>query len=392
MTRPRIKMAMAVWVVLVMTAAAAVADPGVTGTEILIGSSLALEGHAQYLGTQTLHGAMAYIQNVNEQGGIHGRKIKLIAYNDGYDPPSCIKNTEKLINEDKVFALTCYVGTPTSVKIIPIVEMEKIPLVGLFTGAEALREPVQRYIFNIRASYYEETAGIVDHFWNDLGARKIAVFYQNDAYGKAGLKGVELALAKYNTLPVATGTYERGNPGISEGLKPIVASQAEAVVMVGVYEPCANFIRSAKWSGYNPYFHNVSFVGAKELARQLGVGRDSDGVVVTQVVPPPESAYPGVVEYREILKKYYPRDEPNFVSLEGFMNAKTLVAVLQSAGANLTREGFIKAAESLTNLDVGLPEKISYTPEDHRGFSDIFYTVIKQGKYHLVENWNEIKH
>lgn len=392
MTRQSIRTVIIWCVVWVMAAAVVQAEPGVTDTEILIGSSLALEGHAQYLGTQTLHGAMAYIQQINEQGGIHGRKIRLIAYNDGYDPPLCVQNTEKLITKDKVFCLTCYVGTPTSVKIIPIVEREKIPLVGLFTGAEALREPVQRYIFNIRASYYEETAGIVDHFWNDLGARKIAVFYQNDAYGMAGLKGVELALAKYNTLPVATGTYERGNPDISDGLTPIVASQADAVVMVGVYEPCANFIRSAKWSGYNPYFHNVSFVGAQELARQLGVGRDSDGVVVTQVVPPPESAYPGVIEYRQSLKKYYPRDEPNFVSLEGFMNAKTLVAILQSAGQGLTREGFVNAAESLLNLDVGLPEKISYTPKDHRGFSDIFYTVIKQGKYHLVENWNEVKH
>jgi len=184
--------------------------PGVSDSEILIGSSLAIGGHAGYLGTQTLHGALAYLNYINEKGGIHGRRIKVISYDDGYDPPRCLANTRKLIIQDKVFALFCYVGTPTTVKIIPVVEEAKIPLLGMFTGANALRDPFKRYIINVRVSYYQETGAVVKHFVEDLDLKKIAVFYQYDAYGFDGLKGTELALKEYNLTPVATGMYIRG--------------------------------------------------------------------------------------------------------------------------------------------------------------------------------------
>ena len=179
---------------------------GITDDRILIGSSLALGGHAGYLGTQTLHGAMAYLNRVNAQGGIHGRKIEVISYDDGYDPPRCVTNTQKLIIQDKVFALFCYVGTPTTVKILPLVEEAQIPVVGMFTGANALREPLNRYIINVRASYYQETGAAVKHLVEEMKLTRIAVFYQYDAYGFDGLKGTEIALRPYGLVPVATGT------------------------------------------------------------------------------------------------------------------------------------------------------------------------------------------
>ena len=294
--------------------------PGVTGDEILIGSSLALSGHAGYLGTQTLHGALSYINYVNDQGGIYGRKIKVIAYDDGYDPPRCVANTQKLIVQDKVFALFCYVGTPTTVKIIPLVEQAKIPLVGMFTGANALREPFNRYIINVRASYYQEIGAAVKHLVEDLGIKKIAVFYQYDAYGFDGLKGTELALKNYGLAPVERGSYIRGTQNIEDGLNKIIGSGAGAVVMIGTYDPCAKFIKTAKTKGFNPIFYNVSFVGADELARRLG--KDGEGVIVTQVVPSPEAPESqnllwGAREYSDLLRRYYPEDKPNFVGLEG---------------------------------------------------------------------------
>ena len=377
--------------VLVLLIQPVLAENGVTKTEILLGSSLALEGHASYLGLQTIHGALAYLNEINESGGIYGRKIKVITYNDGYEPEPCIQNTNKLINEDQVFALFCYVGTPTSVKIIPIVEKAQIPLLGLFTGAEVLREPVKRYIFNVRASYYDETGGMIQHFWEDLGVRKIAVFYQNDDYGQAGLAGVELALRKYQSIPVAEGTYERGSEDITNALQTIRKANPEAVVMIGVYGPCARFIQSAKWSGFNPYFHNVSFVGAKQMARLLGAGRDSDGVIVTQVVPPPTSAHAAIEQYRQLLKKHYPQEAPSFVSLEGFMNAKVLVGILKKVGPNLTRERFIQVAERLTDFDLGMNIAISYSPENHRGLNQVYYTIIKNSKYELITDWKAVK-
>ncbi|MFP4108872.1 MAG: ABC transporter substrate-binding protein, partial [Desulfonatronovibrio sp.] len=240
---------------------------GVTEDRILIGSSLALTGHASFLGTQTLKGAQSYINYINEQGGVHGRKIEMIAYDDGYDPPQCLANTQELIIDDQVFCLFSYVGTPTTVKVLPLISDAEIPLVGIFSGANDFREPFRPNIINVRASYYEETREAVKYFVEELNLEKIAVFYQYDAYGFDGLKGTELALKNYDLTPVARGSYTRGTLEIEEGLENIIHSGAEAVVMVGTYDACAKFIRTARERGFNPVFHNVSFVGSEELAR-----------------------------------------------------------------------------------------------------------------------------
>ena len=362
---------------------------GVTDNEITIGSSLALGGHAGYLGTQTIHGAMSYINYINEKGGVHGRKITVITYDDGYDPSKCIYYTQKLIIEDKVFCLFCYVGTPTTVNIIPLVEEAKIPLIGMFTGANALRNPFNRYLINVRASYYQETEAAVNYMVDDLGIKKVAVFYQYDAYGFDGLKGTELALKKYNLTPVSTGTYIRGTLEVEEGVKKISGSGAEAVVMIGTYDPCAKFIRVSRDQGFNPLFINVSFVGAEELARKLGDA--GEGVIVTQVVPPPEMIsgahlLRGAKEYARRLKKYYPQDKPNFVGLEGYINAIILVEGLKRAGAYLTREKFINAIETITDFDLGIANKVSFSPTDHQGLERVYFTQIQGNRFVLLDN------
>jgi ABC-type branched-subunit amino acid transport system substrate-binding protein len=226
----------AVAVVLSLAAARwAAADPGVTDKQITLGSSLALDGPAGFLGTQIIHGLDTYMKSVNAQGGVNGRKIAVVGYNDGYEPEPCVKNTQKLIEHDKVFALTCYVGTPTSVKAMPLWTAAKVPALGFFTGAESLREPFNRYNVHVRASYYEEAAAIVEVFVNKLKFKKVAVFYQHDAFGEAVKKGTELALQKYGMTPVAYGTFERNTLDVAEGLAKILPSQPEAVVMVGTY-------------------------------------------------------------------------------------------------------------------------------------------------------------
>jgi branched-chain amino acid transport system substrate-binding protein len=369
-------------------------NPGVTDTEIRIGSSLALGGHAGYLGTQTLHGAMSYINHINDQGGIHGRVIKLVVYDDGYDPPRCVTNTQKLIIQDKVFALFCYVGTPTTVKIIPIVQEAKIPLVGMFTGANELREPVQRYLINVRASYYQETDAAVQHLIQDLNIEKIAILYQYDAYGFDGLKGTELSLKKFGLLPVAKGTYIRGTLNIEEGLNKIMESEAEAVVMIGTYDPCAKFIRLSRQKGFDPVFYNVSFVGADELSRILGT--EGEGVIISQVVPPPDlpeirKALEGKGDYIHLLKTYYPEDKPNFVSLEGYINARVLVEGLRRAGRDLNREKFIDAIESIRDFNLGIDNHLSFSPNDHQGLEKVYFTRIRNGKFVLINEWRKEK-
>nr|MBL0714194.1 ABC transporter substrate-binding protein [Desulfobacterales bacterium] len=353
---------------------------------IRIGASLALEGHAGYLGTQMLHGAMSYLRHVNANGGVHGRQIKVIAYDDGYDPPRCLYNTQRLLIEDNVFALFCYVGTPTTLKIIPLVSEARIPLVGMFTGANALRDPVNRYLVNIRASYYQETGATVQYLVEDLGIKRIGVFYQYDTYGFDGLRGTELALRRYNLLPVATGTYIRGTLAVEEGLQRIMDAEAEAVVMIGTYEPCAKFIRQAKKKGYHPVFSNVSFVGADELARLLG--DQAEDVIVTQVVPLPSPRTDGenlwgVDEYSRLLHQYYPQDHPNFVSLEGYLNARVLVEGLARTGPDLDRERFITALESVRAYDLGIDNALAFSSRDHQGLDRVYFTHFKDGRFVL---------
>lgn len=371
-----------------------VVSPGVTETEILIGSTLALSGHASFLGTQTLRGALAYINHVNEQGGVHGRKIHIIAYDDGYDPPRCLANTQKLIVDDQVFALFSYVGTPTTVKILPLIEQDQIPLVGIFSGANAFREPFNRYIVNIRASYYQETKEVVRHFVEDLGFTRIAVFYQYDAYGFDGLKGTELALRGYDLAPVARGSYTRGTKDIEEGLEAVRESQAEAVIMIGTYDANAKFIKDARAKGFSPVFHNVSFVGSEELARILGDA--GEGVIISQVVPPPDSLESqallwGVVEYLEQQKRYFPEDQPNLVGLEGYINAKVLVEGLRRAGRNLNRAKFIDAIQSIQNYSLGIANTLSFSPTNHQGLERVYFTIIEGGRLVILTDWKKLK-
>ncbi len=367
--------------------------PGVTDTEILIGSSLALSGHASFLGVQTLRGALSYINHVNENGGVHGRRIRLLALDDRYDPPHCLANTQRLIVDEEVFCLFSYVGTPTTLRIIPLVTKARIPLVGSFTGANALREPFNNYIINIRASYYQETAEAVRHMVEDLHLDKIAVFYQYDAYGFDGLMGTELALQRYGLAPVANGTYIRGSLDVEEGLSRILESDAQAVVMIGTYEPCAKFIHLAKKTGRDMLFYNVSFVGAEELARLLGP--QGENVLVSQVAPPPDLSEAAqmldcVSEHVALFDKNYPDDTPNSVSLEGYLNARVLVEGLERAGRDLTREGFIDSIETINDFRLGPETAISFSPTDHQGMDHVYFTVIQDGRLHLITDWSPL--
>jgi ABC-type branched-subunit amino acid transport system substrate-binding protein len=228
----------------------------------------------------------------------------------------------------------------------------------------------------------------------DLGLRKVAVFYQYDAYGFDGLKGTELALKAIGLAPVARGTYIRGTLNVGEGLAKIKNSGAEAVVMIGTYEPCAKFIKMAKTQGYQPFFYNVSFVGADELARRLG--EDGEGVIVSQVVPSPErpetqALLPGVKEYAELHRRFFPEDVPNVIGLEGYLNARVLVEGLSRAGKTLNRETFVKAIETIRNYSLGIDTEINFSPEDHQGLKAVYFSRIQRMQFVPISDWRELK-
>ncbi len=361
-----------------------IAAPGVTDTEILIGSSSALSGHAGQLGTNYIHGAMTLINQINEDGGIYGRAIRVISYDDQYDPPKAFENTQKLINEDKVFALFNYVGTPTAVQVIPIVEEAKVPLIGLFTGANVLREPVKKYIFNIRASYYQEIEHAMKYFVDKLGLKKVAVFYQADDYGMDGLQGTKMALEKRGLEPVALGSYTRGAMNVEAAVQAITQSDAEIVVMVGTYSPTAKFVRLVKSQKPNMIFHSVSFVGPEEFVKELE--GHTDNVLVTQVVPPLHytELLDSVEKYVENLTKYYPGESPSFEGLEGFVNSKVLVEGLRRCGGNLTREGLIEALESIRDYSAGIGAAVTFSENDHQGLDRVYLTSIEDGEFVFI--------
>lgn len=352
--------------------AAALAQ-GVTDTQILLGQSVALTGPAEELGKDMRLGASLYFDAVNARGGVNGRKIVLKTLDDGYESARAAENTRKLINEDRVFALFGYVGTPTSQASLPIFTEAKVPFVGPFTGAELLRNPLNRYIFNVRASYWDETEAIVQHL-TAMSVDRIAVFYQNDAYGQAGLTGVERALKKRKLEIVGKGTVERNTVDVAKAVADIRKANPQAVVMISAYKSCAAFIKAMQQSGASPTFWNVSFVGSKALARELD--RDGRGVQISQVVPFPwDASIPVVKEYQALLAQA--KGEPGFGTLEGFIAAKVMVEGLRRAGKALTRESFIKAMESLNPYDAG-GFKVHYSADNHNGSTFVDLTIISK--------------
>ena len=351
---------------------------GVTPDKIILGQAAVFTGPAAQLGLQMRNGIKAYFDYVNERGGVHGRKLELVTEDDRYEQAVAPGATKKLIEEHKVFALLGYVGTPTGVAHLPVVTQAKVPLVGMFTGAEVLRAPFNRYVFHVRASYYDETEKIVEQVVS-IGGRKIAVFYQNDAYGEAGRKGTELALERRKMKIHSQGTVERNTVAVETAAKAIHASQPDAVVMVSAYTSIAAFVREMQKLGSGATFYNVSFVGSKALADALG--KDGVGVAISQVVPFPwGTAVPVVKEYQQLAKKAGYTDY-NFSALEGFLSAKVMVEGLKRAGRNPTREGLVEALEKMNDVDLG-GFYIGYSPKNRAGSKFVDLTIIsRDGKF-----------
>lgn len=345
---------------------------GVTTDTILIGQSAALSGPAEQLGNEMKAGADAYFSVVNQAGGVNGRKIKLISVDDGYEPDKAAANTKKLITEDKVLALFGYVGTPTSNAALPIFTAAKVPFVGAFTGAQSLREPFNRYIFNVRASYFDETEQIVAHLVQQ-GITKIAVFYQDDAYGKAGLAGVEQAMKKRKLEIAGTGTVERNTTNVAAAVGKLAKSGTDAIIMISAYKSCAAFIRAMKLAGGFQQFWNVSFVGSKALSSELG--DEGIGVYISQVVPFPWSDVNPIV--RDYQKHIGGASKYSFTSLEGYIAAKILVEGLKRAGKNPTRESLVDALAGMGKTDLG-GFAVSYSPTNHNGSTFVDLTIISR--------------
>ncbi len=367
------------WIIGVMLAASAwalhAAEVGVTEDRILLGQSAAFTGPAAQLGIQMNIGARVFFDQLNRNGGVSGRKIELAIADDQYEAEKAAANTKKFIEQDRVFALFGYVGTPTSNAAMPIFTAAKVPFFAPYTGAMSLREPFNRYVFNIRASYVDETAKIVEYL-TTVGIKKIAVFYQNDAYGKAGLDGTTRALDARKLKVAATATVERNSTDVAKAVDTMVQAQPDAIVLISAYSSCAAFIKAMKAKGYAGQFHNVSFVGSKALADALGT--DGPGVAISQVMPFPFSGSIAIArEYQKAMADAGQK-ELNWSSFEGYIAAKVFAEGLRRAGRDLTRERLIYALEGMARYDVGGFD-VSFGPGNHNGSKFVELTIIGGG-------------
>ena len=341
---------------------------------IVLGQSAAFSGPAAQLGIQFNQGAKLFFDQLNAAGGVGKRMVEIRTLDDGYEPDRCAENTRKLIADD-VFALFGYVGTPTSLAAVPLFNQAKVPFFAPFTGAESLRQPFNRLIFHVRASYYDETALIVRQLVN-LGVKKIAVFHQNDAYGKAGLDGVNKALAEHKLPLAGAATVERNSVDVAAAVEKLVAAKPDAVVQIAAYGASAAFVRAARKAGFGGTFYNVSFVGTQALADELG--KDGAGVVVSQVVPSPYQPSRQITrEFLDAIKKAGDKVQPNYSSMEGFLAARIFTEGLRQAAASgkISRDSFISGMEGLGSQVIsGFP--VSFGPNDHTASSFVEMSML----------------
>jgi ABC-type branched-subunit amino acid transport system substrate-binding protein len=382
-SRPRRSLFAVAAAVAIVASFSARAENGVSPEKIVLGQAAALDGPAAALGRAMREGLLAAFAEANKAGGVKGHQIELISRDDGYDPNKSIQAAKQLIDQDKVFALVGSVGTPTSAAVQPIATEAGVPFIGAFTGAEFLRTPYKPNVVNVRASYFQETETMVEHLTKDLGVSRIAIFYQDDGFGQAGLAGVKRALDRRKMALVAEGAYERNTTAVKRALLAIRDGKPEAVIMVGAYKPCAEFIRVARQIKLDAVFVNISFVGSEALAKELG--REGAGVVVTQVVPFPTDTSIGLVaRYQAAIKAAKADAAPGFVSLEGYMVGRLVVMALEKIPGNaITRANMLEVMSHNFDLD-GIT--LSYGPNDNQGSDHVFLTVIQSdGRFRPVE-------
>jgi branched-chain amino acid transport system substrate-binding protein len=368
---------------------------GVTASEIRFGISAAFSGPTKELGQNMHRGIEAAFRVANANGGVHGRQLRLIAADDGYEPARASETMKRLYEKDQVFGVVGNVGTPTAVVALPYALERKMLFFGAFTGAGLLRnDPPDRYVFNYRASYAEETAATVHYLVKvrKLKPEQIAVFAQQDAYGDSGYVGVAKAVRSLggNDSTILRLNYQRNTVDVDEAIARLQAHQIpiKAVIMVPAYRAAAKFIEKTRDLYTDMIYTSVSFVGSTALANELMLlgKKYATGVIVTQVVPAVEGHSSLVIEYKNALAKYFPGDSPDYVSLEGYVAANVLIAALKQNGPQLDTERLVATLENLRDLDVGLGTPVTFSRSEHQGVHKVWGTQLDaNGRYQAID-------
>ncbi len=362
---------------------------GVTDDKVLFGQSAAFSGPAWELGTNMKLGILAAFQEANEAGGVHGRTLELVSRDDAYEPEAAIENTFELIEDEGVFSLIGAVGTPTSRSAVPVAANAQVPYIAPFTGAAFLRETKWRNVVNLRASYNQETEEMVARLTEDLGIERIAVLYQDDSFGRAGLVGATRALERRDMEPVSVGFYPRNTLAVKTALLHLQRGNPEAIIMVGAYQPVATLVKWARRTGLDPVFFTISFVGSNALAEFLGP--DGENVFVTQVVPfPSDDSIPIVAAYLKALRAHDPEAKPGWVSLEGYVSGRLAISGMETCRRDLTRDCFLDALKNAELIDLD-GFNLHFGFADNQGSDAVFLTVIgPDGQYRPIDNLRDV--
>ena len=361
-----------------LVATAAYAQPnGVSAAAIVIGQSAPLSGANAELGNDIRSGALAYFRQVNESGGVHGRRIDLVTLDDANQVPQAEANTKKLVEETGVFALFGYASATLSRPALPIVETHRVPFLAPFTGADPMRV-FNRHVYNMRASYADELEKIVEHF-APLGIQRFSIVHYDDVVGRENLAAVERALKKRGLAAVSVASFkDRAKPDIAAGVREVAKGAPDVVILTTLYKASADFIKAAKHTGLGAQMASNSFPGASPLAKELGA--EGAGTIVATVVPPPtKRSLPVVQEYQAAIERQIGRKDYSFTSLESFIAAKVTVEALRRAGPRPTREGFMQALDGMRSFDAG-GYVLSFSPQNHNGSSFVELTVIGRGQ------------
>ncbi len=368
---------------------------GVTDTEIRFGISAPFSGAAKELGQNMRLGIEAAFNAANARGGVNGRQLKLIAADDGYEPARTADTMKRLYERDQIFAVVGNVGTPTAAVALPYALDRKMLFFGAFTGAGLLRsDPPDRYVFNYRASYAEETAATVQYLVKvkRLKPSQIAVFAQQDAYGDAGFSGVAKAIRALggDENAILRLHYQRNTVDVDDAVDQLRKSRIpiRAVIMVPAYRAAAKFIEKTRDLFPGMIYTSVSFVGSTALANELMLlgKRFASGVIVTQVVPALDGHSSLVLDYKAALSKYFPGEQPDYVSLEGYVAANVLITALRRNGPDLDTEKLVTTLENLRDLDIGLGTPVSFGRSEHQGVHKVWGTQIDDnGRYQPID-------
>lgn len=366
------------------------AEIGVGEKEIVVATFGMLSGPSEFYGKQTNIGVDAYINSINDQGGVFGRRITVLHEDDKYNAEEAIKCFNHILQAN-AFAAVGQVGSATLAKYIPMCMQNKMPLVGSYSGPNFATDPPKRYFFATRPPFRDEVRHSIQNLMQ-TGIKKVAVIYQNDAFGVDCLEGAREALKEHGLEVVATGSYTRNQNKIEDAVEIVRKANPEAVVLGAVYKPSADVLKVAQETNWHPLFVMNSGACIDKLMEEAGT--KCDGYPIAETAPGYTQAnIPTIAAYTKALEKYFPKEKPNMVSLKGYIDAMVLVVGLKRSGKNLTRENFVAALEKMHNVDLGLGSnmKLSYSPTDHMGFHQVFYFLTNNGQIEPLKNWKKFR-